>query len=1586
MVDEPNATDLPVAAGLPGAQPGVSNADDALTLHQQVFARWHGDSAWRGMAQARPLHAVLGQKQWLSGLSGLASLGSGFGPQAWNLATQIASSPQVLARVTTQTRSLQLGDLAELVQVVLEELELDSELAGLEGEIALTRSGASAAKANSKNATLSRATLAKSALAKSALAKSGAGPTGQKAPRGRKAAVGQSATAIAKHTQLRDLRRLLSQLKATTTDHAGYSAATAGESAAYSAVTGPDELRRGGGHGGVFSPQLPTPAGQAGPADREILGTSGMGERSIHGFDTQGLSLAALLKGAVPSRADDRGSSAAGRLGAAVGGGSRLAKLLGPWNQKDAQSADPQAFVGDLGVASRVPRTLRWSQSATDRALLTIHESLSAADLFDGSDLQSASDLQSSADPKSTRGQGAGANSVVQPGAQSGARSGGANLSLAAGRAAQPADRSRVGAEIGSTSALASTVGSRATGSRNDWRAAAAAWQRQLVGPRVGPARSPVDGLSRDRDVGSAGTSTSQGQIASQSTGGGDHRARRGRRHQGPLGGPAAALGDLATSGSHLTALTAAVDQARSHLHRAVLAAQGAQLATAVAPSQAWQRYETAAIAAQRGQTPTAVAAIALGDRLGSGRVRQPAGAGVGESAGELLGIAPEFSDYAAEQPIVASDTVRTIAASKGEQRPLGAVGVSRQAQATPWTQYGSPTRSLASLGAGSQFNAQSAPHRAAGAASGVPAWLMGQSAPAQAALVGGRQAVDVAGRPSSMAQNASFSAAGAARMAGVAGLTGATAAGLSARLGERASMGVTSAQPALTASDRTVAAGVDLTRLGGSTGAAIAQFVADHAVSHPAIDNAFSLAGSGGRAHLNAAPRASAGFDGTIGQWVSLRDDGGQELDSGSGGPSAAVIQGNLGGSSANVGSAPPTGVGSGKSGAGSGKSGAGSGKSGAGSGKRSLAPAAAGAHAALTAFAQAYERASVAMRAGGSTVAAPMLAALAGLRDLGVLAARPGGTPDALTAWLQKATPSLSSAAAIRGTRTVSRAAGAVGGLGASRGERAGELLAAVEPATAGLDAGDTVPAARALTTTRQDRSARAERAQAQFASQPGKTVQRALPAALGADTPQALRAIMAALGERRLDLPTDAAAAFVARFLGRGDVARSVVAQLARAATPRGELLQSNTGGGESAVAPTSQALDSKSAQSTSPARGPARTLAPLKTAGVGDQVVLTGLAALSALTSGDLFGFASTRSRQLAAAESPRELLAPKADGDVGEFSTLTAAPSSARAASPAAPKGSAGASLTGAKLTGAKLTGAKLTGAKLTGVRMHEFAPAGLSRGRNLVGQQRRSAWLHATPRGAFATKMSTARSAARSGYAGSTFSYGSSQLGGSELVGLTGGDGWFFGEAAPMPTAARGADRLSASVTARRAASLGRGHASSVARGFVGPGAASAVARDGMTMPADFQSGQALIQPASSLDTMVEAAGRTGGATASLKGTQAAAMTRVLSVTSSPAANMLPLVAPAAQAIVAAAAAKPLSESIATSGGDPTLGLPMSGVGGGKSGQGGGGEKGRQQSEDHSSNVQDIEALANKIARSVMVRIKRERERRGLHV
>ena len=123
------------------------------------------------------------------------------------------------------------------------------------------------------------------------------------------------------------------------------------------------------------------------------------------------------------------------------------------------------------------------------------------------------------------------------------------------------------------------------------------------------------------------------------------------------------------------------------------------------------------------------------------------------------------------------------------------------------------------------------------------------------------------------------------------------------------------------------------------------------------------------------------------------------------------------------------------------------------------------------------------------------------------------------------------------------------------------------------------------------------------------------------------------------------------------------------------------------------------------------------------------------------------------------------------------------------------------------------------------------------------------------------------------------------------------------------------------------------------------------------------------------------------GATQAAKASKASSVARVLSVTAAPTSNMLPLVAPAARAVAAAAAAKPLAESIATSGSNPSMVAPMAGhdIAGQTAGGPGQGSTEKERAESGGTPAQELDQLAMKIARSVMIRIKRERERRGLH-
>ena len=318
-------------------------------------------------------------------------------------------------------------------------------------------------------------------------------------------------------------------------------------------------------------------------------------------------------------------------------------------------------------------------------------------------------------------------------------------------------------------------------------------------------------------------------------------------------------------------------------------------------------------------------------------------------------------------------------------------------------------------------------------------------------------------------------------------------------------------------------------------------------------------------------------------------------------------------------------------------------------------------------------------------------------------------------------------------------------------------------------------------------------------------------------------------------------------------------------------------------------------------------------------------------------------------------------------DAGSFNKLGAELLEPTAETAAAPSGSAGAPA--ASDIGARQP-ARLW--QSTAMRTHHFAPTGLRRGRGLFDVGRRM--------GRGLQVLDRKHGSQRAGY-------GAAGLGDSELVGLgpegsSGKGGSFHGDAFGTPGALTGAERLGDEVHARRATRagrVGRSMAPEMVRSSRRAGGDGGPASG----PSDFQFGETgdLVRPTAAVEA---AAGfSSSSATGARQGAQAGAMARVLSVTSTDSSNTLPLVAPAARAVVAAAAAKPLSESITTSGGDALLGQPFGASGSGPAAAEGGGQS-REANADESA--QDLNALANRIARSVMIRLKRERERRGIHV
>lgn len=564
---------------------------------------------------------------------------------------------------------------------------------------------------------------------------------------------------------------------------------------------------------------------------------------------------------------------------------------------------------------------------------------------------------------------------------------------------------------------------------------------------------------------------------------------------------------------------------------------------------------------------------------------------------------------------------------------------------------------------------------------------------------------------------------------------------------------------------------------------------------------------------------------------------------------------------------------------------------------------------------------RSATAPTAAGRTQPGASAMDFAGIADTGLLASAPNGLRDVLTPWLA------TRAGAAPSTAVAGDRAAAAAGVGAefvqlAPGDEAVGLDSSVESTS--TPASGTRAASASMT-----RSAATDRTRTATRSTPAERRFAQLAAAVAdAKEPAALRAALTLFGTQASAVAgTEVARAFLARWFGRPEAARTLAAAVAPSgaaemvALRREMTADASPSSGSSAVA-VGRAAEAKPASS--------------------DQIVLTGLAALAALgkpTAEREAAFHEAAGRQMRFGDVERELLAPSAESGLVD-------PSMAAADVPA------------------RGLGRSLSG-KSTAVQLHEFVPVGLRRGRGLVSSHRRSGSL---------VRMSPRTSTS------SRVGYGDSALGAGEMVGLGMSDATaFHGDVGPMPAALRGADRLGGIVQARRAMRGAGQSAPMPLPGTRGEGPGS--------VPSNFTYGQPteFVNPAAAVQNAVAQQGRSSGATAAGRSTQASAMARVLSVTAAPSENMLPLVAPAAHAMVAAAAAKPLSESIITSGADATLGMPTMGQSSSKHGGGKGQEQGGKDEAGGPGAAQDLDALAMKIARSVMMRLKRERERRGIH-
>ena len=1506
---ERNPDKLPAEAVSSGTN--AAQAADVFTLHHTVLSRWDGGRALGAAHSSASAALTHGHDRWLGGLAGLSTLGGGFGPSAWNMAAQLVAEPTLLTRLGADLRSLQVGELADLVQLILEEEEGQGDIADLEAaveaETARVRSGAKA-KASSPKSSASKAK-SPSVVAKSSAAKGQA----RRAP-------------LHLQNKLKELRRVLAEVRRADTT-------------------------------GVSMPQSRGDVGGDSPLQSIAAASrTDAGARRSEG--------SALSDAMVASPSSVGGSPLNSSIQRVAAAGRQPSMLRTAW-------ASPFSSVAQAQTSAAAPRALRMAEQAAELALLDLPSAEfgladpTAAGVADSADRpmrastpqarstsqQANSAPQASPQPvgagesggKAFGGKASGGKAFV--GAETRAQSFAAlrhqwsaqqsaqQLTVAAQRVAASTQSTQVGGQLPSSGQV------RSSQSVSESSVSSAPRSFAGMAAAVGHARAHLERLDRGlakmavhQTATAADGRVAPAQVSATSPAALATPVRAGQASGSPVG-PAPQAGSVSRRAfADLASVSGPGDL-------------GAQQERASAPLQRWQAWSEQAAEAFRG--------------VRAGRTYRGSLASGGDDR-EILGLA--------EEVVAAAESLdlRAVGAVDGKGRAPGASSPAAAGRAQAGIAASSPAQSPSRRVAGGSTAAARA------AASGqLPSWIAPQAHSASTAAAESRRSAGGAVSPAASAAGAVASSGAALptsrlveRIAqqwakatgGVPGLSAAAVSGFAERFVGRSLLGLEpSAETAGTSAAGSAqaswslrgASALDTRALGLPQGsAASSRFAHGLADAQREAPGEWLVPGAEAEAAASGdAPRADSA---AVSRGAALASSGAALASSG-----AARAQGPAGERSV---------------------------------GNRPLARASA-AMAAVAAVERAQRQAVAALRtvASGSQRGSSVLQSVSGIAELGVLAAAPGGQADALTPWLAKrlsAGTAVSKAAASDGAgellslgedgsplASVDGGSAAVHSPSASRNSARGsaERGSATGTPSRSSVAAEGRRAGRAATPASNrvgtqgigtqgivSQGAGSQGVGSQGVADRNPRSGRSASAAVDSLTPQALRTILQALGEPTAAAERDIASAFAAKWLGRSDVAGKVLRRMATDATPAGELLamrDTADGNFESPIA-SSRAVAAQGSAKAATKQGLAasaptqsRAGTPVSAAVDGDNLVLSGFAALAALASGD-FG-QRPAPRPMNSPEVERTMLAPAAEAAGAGSAVGSAEETGARSVKSAAPKADS---------------------RKLAAVKLHEFAPLGLKRGRNLLGQQRRSNWLHTTPRG-----QAASRSLSR--VAGSRVGYGAAALGAGDLLGLVQGDAeMFFGDGAPSPSAVRGADRLSQAVMARR----GHTHRAS-------PSAAPMAAFEGeQVMPSDFRAGG---DPAAAMQASMAASGRSGGATAGIKATQAAAMTRVLSVTSAPASNVLPLVAPAAQAVVAAAAAKPLSESIVTSGADPTVGMPMAGVGGHKAGKAGGGaEKERAAAEEHGSNVQDLEALAMKVARSVMVRIKRERERRGLHV
>jgi len=1624
-----------------GRAPVDGAADDALTLHQGIVRRWEGDRALAAVRSEGAGDAVRGAERLIAGLPGLATLTGSFGPVAWDLATAIAENPQFLQRFSLDARAMSVAELADLVQLVL---EAEKPAQDLDLEAALEAAGAHSGSTHAASATKAPTGLAKSAAPRSAQSRSA--PTRSVARRAPAAGVTRKLATVKRlvaELRAAEVRRVFGseaapsgeaqtdprlaetpgrQVGSRDPDGMGSVRPTALGAAEFLPGTQPatrttavmatsagarpmavGRSARRTDMGQQWLNPLANAADVAGRAPRALRmaesaaelaflqpsaegGATWSGASAMGGVPADGLgseSIAAAPHGAGRSAASPPVAATPARLAA----GAQAARFPTQLVRPPADSS-PRAWATAQGAQAAAPAA--WARWVARGGAPDAHAGVARSAPAAGGAVLAAGGAALAA-----RGRGAGDSSATAASAKaSGAKAASAEaanvrsqlattfataLPSGAASTADPHSASEptairgVVAARASASPLAALTRSVAFAAQRleRWYGAQRPLQSSSTTDRTSATAAPANGLATAGDsqaiesAQAAGAARRQGpfdrpSVATTRSASGDRyaalfgagtadvaalgqllprwtawlartdRAQQGRNEFGA--GSGAAPGAGASWPSHVAAGYAASEPGAGDLLVPVATeawAEDSREAEAVAGTSpasmpGFARFAPGRTAVVRGEDQRAVARPAAAFvEIGADR-RAAASSGVPQWL-----VPPESST--ATTAALARRALAGAVAERAQASRAAALGVAiGNAQAAHGdTATAGLATTQAALGAASGPADGAAP--VAGAALAQTGWLESVAAGRAGAGDAALSAAGFAGRLSLRHLAGLVPMAEATRWLPASVEGGSRLAAVPAALGAQSQANETAAfVQQLSSIGSAAAAGRELRGpLAGAVGAG--EYLVAGAEQPAAADGSADGAsatdsGSGRAAKARLAHAASAGL---------LRSLG---LPAAKPAPEKSVALGGRG--------AAPT----------------------LASPATRAAPAAGALSNAATAPGLAWTRAAaaaidriVAHRASarGVGVVGAMGSAAgslsAGMRrslldfangaGLEQLAARPGGLRDAVTPWLEqhfaRNAPSLRQESA-----------------GTSRDLRPASTpqsdLIALQPDAQFADApAPEAQTARAASTARS----RAAAGNAAGAVAPPAAGARSATAATSGGTtrlpqwaaglrdvrePAALRAALA-LFDAGSPVPAgaqDVARAFLSRWFGQAEVASAPPAVAAKDGAAQ-ELLALRRGESWSGTAPTA-----RPSTATAPeARAPAATSREEPR-----EIVLTGLAALAALQQPAAereLGF-HAQARSMRGANPERELLAPAAESgsvtqDAGE-STSTVS----RSAPPSIARRD-----------------------KSTAVQLHEFAPVGLRRGRGLLGTARRAAGLtRVTPRG----------SAQRVGY-------GASALGSGEMVGLgvSDGDG-FFGDSGQMPAALTGADRLSGLVHARRAAHGGRGHVAAVtasgstARNFISPRAPEGAA----AIPGDFTYGSdaTLVNPAAALQSAVEESARFSGATASSRGIQAGAMARVLSVTSEPSANVLPLVAPAAHALVAAAAAKPLSESISTSGSDPTQGMPMLG----QSHHGKGGSQDGHAAAEHAEQAaHDLDALAQKIARSVMVRVKKERERRGLH-